>query len=227
MTQESFPRVHIIDDDELVRARMSYLFFNHGYSTEIYAGGSEFFCDANVKRGCILLDIYMPEMDGHEVQEELSRLGNTLPVVVMSAYRDIPSVVRAMRLGAVDFIEKPSSDGDLLDTVDRALASFEKSGARQDATVAAAARLERLSKRQREILQGLLDGLPNKGIADRLGLSPRTVEMHRAKLKVELGITSLSATLQLAIDGGMTDDSAGRALGASTQRPDSRATPGA
>jgi two-component system response regulator FixJ len=227
MTQETFPRIHIIDDDELVRARMSYLFFNHGYSTEIYSGGREFFCDARVKRGCILLDICMPDMDGYEVQEELSRLGNTMPVVVMSAYCDISRVVRAMRLGAVDFIAKPSSHGNLFATVDRALASVEKAGERHDAMAAAATRLDRLSRRQREILQGLLDGLPNKGIAERLGLSPRTVEMHRAKLKVELGVTSLSATLQLAIDGGMTDDSAGTALGASTPRPDSRTVAGA
>jgi two-component system response regulator FixJ len=208
MTQESFPRVHIIDDDELARAQISYLFFSHGYSTEIYTGGAEFFGDPNEKRGCILLDVCMPEMNGHEVQEELARLGIDLPVVVMSGCRDVSGVVRAVKLGAVDFIEKPSSEADLLGAVDRALASFEKNGASHDAAAAAAARLDRLTRRQRQILQGLLDGLPNKGIAQRLGVSPRTVEMHRAKLKVELGITTLSAALQLAIDAGMTDDSA-------------------
>jgi two-component system response regulator FixJ len=221
MTGKSFPRVHIVDDDELVRARLSYLFSNHGYSTEIYSSGLEFFCAGNVKRGCILLDVCMPQMSGHEVQEELARLGNTLPVVVMSAYRDIPAVVRAIRLGAVDFIEKPSSAKDLLGAIDRALASCGKSGTRRNVMDAAAAGLNRLSRRQRQILQGLLDGLSNKAIAHRLGVSPRTVEMHRAKLNRELGFASLSEAIQFAIDAGLTHDPDGGALDAPRQRPDS------
>jgi two-component system response regulator FixJ len=222
MTGDPSRRVHIIDDDELVRARMSYFFFNQGYSTEIYAGGGEFLRDDTIKRGCILLDVCMPQMNGHEVQEELARLGNILPVVVMSAYRDIPGVVRAMKLGAVDFIEKPSSEKDLLATVDRALKSFGRTGTRRNVT-AAAARLNRLSRRKRQILQGLLDGLPNKAIARGLGVSPRTVEMHRAKLNGDLGFTSLSEAVQFAIDAGLTPSSAGGALDAPRQRPDSLA----
>jgi FixJ family two-component response regulator len=204
MTREALARVHIVDDDELVRARMSYALSNHGYSTEIYTGGPEFFRDGNLKRGCILLDLRMPQMSGHEVLEELARLGSALPVVVMSAYGDLRAVVRAMKLGAVDFIEKPAGEEDLLAAVGRALTAPGKSEIRRNVTIAAAARLNRLSPRERQILQGLLDGLSNKGIARRLGLSPRTVEMHRASLKGELGVRSLSETVQFAIDAALT-----------------------
>jgi FixJ family two-component response regulator len=227
MTGDPSRRVHIVDDDELVRASVSYLFSNHGYSTEIYASGAEFFRDCPLERGCILLDICMPQMDGHEVQEELARRGNTMPVVVMSAHGYIPGVVRAMKLGAVDFIEKTSRGEDLLGAVDRAMASFRTSRAQRNVTAAAEARLNRLSKRQRQILQGLLDGLANKGIARRLGVSPRTVEMHRAKLLVELGATSLAEAVRFALDAGLSSDSQSRAPNASAPRPDSLFSAGA
>lgn len=204
MTGETSARVHIVDDDELVRARMSYLLSNHGYSAEIYTGGSEFFRDCNAKRGCILLDLRMPQMSGYEVLEELARRGNTLPVVVLSACRDLHAVVRAMKLGAVDFIEKAAGAENLLAAVERALASLGTSDVQRHVTLAAAARLKGLTPRQREILQGLLDGLSNKAIARRLGLSPRTVEMHRARMKAELGITSLAEAVQFAIDAALT-----------------------
>ena len=154
MTREAFARVHIVDDDELVRARMSYALSNHGYSTEIYTGGPEFFRDGNLKRGCILLDLRMPQMSGFEVLEELARLGSALPVVVMSAYGDLPAVVRAMKLGAVDFIEKPAGEEDLLAAVGRALTAPGESEIRRNVTVAAAARLNRLSPRERQIFAG-------------------------------------------------------------------------
>jgi two-component system response regulator FixJ len=196
--------VHIIDDDELVRARTSYLLFGHGYSTHIYAGGGEFFRDCRLERGCILLDLRMPQMTGYEVLEELACRGSRLPVVVMSACGDLAAAVRAMKLGAADFIEKPVSAEALLVAVGRALAPPAEGGFRRNKTVAAAARLNLLSPRQRQILQGLLDGLSNKEIARRLELSPRTVEMHRARMKGELGVKSLSETVQFAIDAALT-----------------------
>lgn len=196
--------VHIVDDDELARARTSHLLYGHGYSPQIYAGGAEFFRDCKLERGCILLDLRMPQMSGYEVLEELARRGNTLPVVVMSACRDLPAAVRAMKLGAADFIEKPASEETLLCAVSRALAAPGKSALRRNVAVAAAAKLNRLTPRQRQILQGLLDGLSNKEIARRLGLSPRTVEMHRASMKVELGIASLAEAVQFAIDAALT-----------------------
>jgi len=196
--------VHIVDDDELVRARLSYLLSNHGYSPRIYTGGGELFRDCDLQRGCIFLDLRMPRMSGHDVLEELARRGSTLPVVAMSAWGDLAAVVRAMKLGAVDYVEKPVADEDLLAAAGRALAAGGKSDVRRNVALAATARLKRLTPRQREILQGLLDGLSNKAIARRLGLSPRTVEMHRAGMRVALGVTSLAETVQFAIDAALT-----------------------
>lgn len=196
--------IHVVDDDELVRASISYMLSNHGYSTEIYSSGEEFFFgNYHLKGGCVLLDICMPGMGGHEVQEELARRGNSLPVVAMSVYGDLPAVVRAMKLGAIDFIEKPLSEQRLLGVVARALMPAGKGGVPRKATAPTGARLDRLTPREREILQGLLDGLSNKGIADRLGISSRTVEMHRTNMKCELGVTSLSQIVMFAIEAGL------------------------
>jgi two-component system response regulator FixJ len=203
MTSEAPAQVHIVDDDELVRATMSYLLSNHGYSTEIYSGGPELFSDCSLKRGCILLDIRMPEMSGHEVLEELARRANTLPVVVMSACSDLPAVVRAMKLRAVDFIVKPASEEVLLGAISRAFVS----GVKRNVAVAVAARLNRLSPRKRQVLQGLLDGLSNKEIARALAISSRTVEAHRTRMTNELGIAGLAETVRFAMDAGLTSNS--------------------
>jgi two-component system response regulator FixJ len=121
----------------------------------------------------------------------------------MSARGDIPAAVHAMKLGAVDFIAKPLNERDLLQAVLRASESSGQADTRRQVEVAAAARVDRLTPRQRQILQGLLDGLSNKGIAARLGICSRTTEMHRARLKVTLGVKSMSETVRLAIDANM------------------------
>jgi two-component system response regulator FixJ len=200
MTDTSPLRVHIVDDDELVRAKLSYLLSNCGYSVAIYSGGPELFRASDLTRGCILLDICMPSMSGHEVQEELARLGSMLPVIAMSTSGDIQAVVRAMRLGAVNFLEKPVSAEILIEALAGAWTTFARRDARRCVTVAATARLSRVSPRQRQILQGLLDGLSNKEMASRLNLRPRTIEMHRARLKTVLGFKSMSEAVQFAID---------------------------
>ena len=195
--------VHIVDDDIQVRAATSYLLSSHAYSTEIYSGGRELLREAKLARGCILLDLRMPDMGGHEVQEELARRGVDLPVVVMSAHGDLGSAVKAMKLGAVDFIEKPPRENELLAAIDRAIHAFEQGRDRREAKSRAVAKLERLSPRERQILQGLLGGLSNKVMARRLDLSPRTIEMHRANMMDDLGVSSLPEAVRLAIDGGL------------------------
>jgi two-component system response regulator FixJ len=212
--------IHIVDDDELVRASLSYKLCNHGYSTQIYSGGAELFQEGRLDRGSILLDICMPGMSGLEVLMELAGRGCTLPVVAMSARGDIPAAVHAMKLGAIDFIAKPLNERDLLQAVLRASESSGQADTRRQVEVAAAARVDRLTPRQRQILQGLLDGLSNKGIAGRLGICSRTIEMHRACMKGTLGVKSMSETVRLAINanmvptreaGGMWDSSAAAA----------------
>lgn len=195
--------IHIVDDDPQVRAATSYLLASHGYTTEIYSGGAEFLREARLERGCVLLDLRMPDMSGHEVQEELARRGAGIPVIVMSAHKDLPAAVRSMKLGAVDFLQKPPSETDLIAAVNRALDAEERSTGRRKARLEAAARLQRLSPRELQILQGLLAGLSNKAIARQLGLSPRTVEMHRANMMDDLGTSNLSEALRLGFDAGL------------------------
>lgn len=192
--------VHIVDDDAQVRAATSYLLSSHGYATETYAGGAEFLARGRLDRGCLLLDLRMPEMDGHKVQEELVRRGAALPVVVMSGHGELGAAVEAMKLGAIDFLPKPPSEEELLSAVRRALALFSQGQEKRNAQQEANARLQRLSPRERQMLQGLMAGLSNKEIARRLGLSPRTVEMHRANMMEELGAQTLSDALRVAID---------------------------
>lgn len=197
------PIVHIVDDDAQVRAATSYLLASHGYATEIYASGAELLGEGNLARGCILLDLRMPGMSGHEVQEELNRRAVPLSVVVMSGHGDLPAAVRSMKLGAADFLEKPMREEILLAAIDRAIALSGKEDAEARARRDAAAGVGRLSPRERQVLQGLLGGLSNKEIARRLELSPRTIEMHRSNMMAELGITSLPDAIRLAIDADL------------------------
>jgi FixJ family two-component response regulator len=192
--------VHIVDDDAQIRAATSFLLSSHGYATEIYSGGLEFLRQANLGRGCILLDLAMPDMSGNEVQEELVRRGVMLPVIVMGGPGDLAAAAQAMKLGAADLVEKPPPEDDLLNKVGRCLETDRKVDERRKSALAASARIGRLSPRERQILQGLLAGLSNKEIARRLDLSPRTVEMHRANMMDDLGIASLAEALRLAID---------------------------
>jgi FixJ family two-component response regulator len=192
--------VHIVDDDPLIRASVSFLLSSHGYATEIYASGSELLAEGKLERGCILLDLSMPGLSGHEVQQELAKRGVTLPVIVISGRGDLDAAVPAMKLGAVDFLQKPVREADLLAAVEGALDTYDKGEDRQKAKLDAVAALRLLSARERQILQGLLVGLSNKEIARRLGLSPRTVEMHRASMMTDLGVSSLSEAVRIAID---------------------------
>ena len=230
--------VHIVDDDPQVRAATSFLLASRGYATEIYASGTEFLREARLTRGCILLDLRMPELDGLAVQEELTRRGVRLPVIVTSGHGDLSSAVKAMKLGATDFLPKPASEEEMFAAIEHALDSFRNGEDRRAAEQSAAARLQRLSRRERQILQGLLAGLANKSIARILDLSPRTVEMHRANMMGELGVSTLSEALRLGLDAGLdpldTGDgdsaAAARARTAPPGRPPSRppaADPGA
>src|SRR5688572_5391882 len=129
--------VHIVDDDPLIRASVSFLLSSHGYATEIYASGAELIAEGKLERGCILLDLAMPGMSGHEVQEELARRGISLPVIVISGRGDLEAAVPAMKLGAVDFLQKPVRDEDLLAAVEGALDAFDKSDDRHKAKLSA------------------------------------------------------------------------------------------
>jgi two-component system response regulator FixJ len=196
--------VHVVDDEEAMRRSTSYTLKTSGYAVETWDSGAAFLKEVrHVEQGCILLDVRMPELDGIEVQRELAGRGVTMPVVIMTGHGDISTAVQAMKAGAVDFIEKPFDKGSLLKAIAMAferLASAAAAAARAaDAAVIVAA----LTPRERDVLTRLAQGLPNKTIAYDLGLSPRTVELHRANLMTKLGVRSLSDALRIAFAAGM------------------------
>lgn len=195
--------VYIIDDDEMARGSLSFLLSTHGIPTQIFGSGAEFFEEARSPRGCILLDLRMPDMDGLAFQQELKDRGYVLPIVMISAEGDFPSAVRAIKRGALDFLDKGGCETELVNTVRGALDEFRALEDGLRATEFAAARMARLSPREREVLEGVIDGLQNKEIARHLGLSPRTVEMHRAKMAAKLGVSQVADIVRLALEVGM------------------------
>lgn len=195
---EPYP-IYVVDDDDAIRRSLSFMLKTSGYAVQLFAGGVEFLRDAaDLASGCVLLDVRMPEIDGLEVQRELRARGIMLPVVIMTGHGDVDMAVSAMKTGASDFIEKPFEKAALLGCVEAArklsLADRGASARAQDAR----ARLNVLTEREREVLDGLVEGLPNKTIAYDLGISPRTVEIHRANLMHKLEVKSLAEALRIA-----------------------------
>lgn len=196
--------VHLVDDDEGVRRSVSFSLRTSGFLVKTYVSGIEFFAGAReAAPGCILLDVRMPEMDGIEVQHALREQGVFLPVVVMTGHGDVDLAVRAMKAGATDFIEKPFEKAVLLGAVDAAFAELERAGRRHARSEEARARLQVLTPREMDVMQGLVRGFPNKTIAYDLGISSRTVEIHRANLMSKLAVPSLSEALRIGFAAGL------------------------
>lgn len=195
---EPFP-IHVVDDDEAIRRSLSFLLKTSGYAVRQFEGGTAFLKEAgDLERGCVLLDVRMPDIDGLEVQRELRARGIMLPVIIMTGHGDIDMAVAAMKAGASDFIEKPFEKAALLGCLEAARQlSVADRGANARAEDARA-RLNILTDREREVLDGLVEGLPNKSIAYDLGISPRTVEIHRANLMQKLEVKSLAEALRIA-----------------------------
>jgi len=191
--------VHIVDDDASVRRSVAFMLKTSGHQVHTYESGADLLKNnAHLEQGCILLDIRMPGMDGLEVQQALQEKGVGLPVIIMTGHGDVGLAVKAMKAGAVDFIEKPFERETLLTSLGegfRRVSQKEVTGERRkDAEV----KLQGLTARERDVLDGLAHGLPNKTIAYDLGISPRTVEIHRANLMTKLGVRSLSEALRIA-----------------------------
>jgi two-component system response regulator FixJ len=199
--------VHLVDDDEAIRRSASFMLRTSGYLVKTYASGVELLALGKaVPPGCILLDVRMPEMDGLEVQAALKDQGVLLPLIVMTGHGDVNVAVQAMKAGAVDFIEKPFEKAVLLSAIEEGFARIEQAGRRHARTDEARARLGALTPREADVLHGLVRGHPNKTIAYDLGISPRTVEIHRANLMTKLGVASLSEALRIAFAAGMGDE---------------------
>jgi len=199
MSSEEQRLVHVADDDDAIRRSVSFALKTSGYQVRTYESGSELLKSApDIASGCILLDIRMPGMDGLEVQESLKAKGVTLPVIIMTGHGDVSLAVRAMKAGAVDFIEKPFQKAVLLGAIEQAMSRLNHAAANRQHSDDAAIKLKLLTGRERDVLDGLAKGLPNKSIAYDLGISPRTVEIHRANLMSKLGVNSLSEALRIA-----------------------------
>lgn len=191
--------VHVVDDDAAVRRSVAFMLKTSGHQVESYESGVELLKNSGrLEDGCILLDIRMPGMDGLEVQQALQDAGVGLPVIIMTGHGDVGLAVKAMKAGAVDFIEKPFEKAVLLSAIEHGVERLRKSAANLDRADEAAVKLQALTRREREVLDGLAKGLPNKTIAYDLGISPRTVEIHRANVMSKLGVRSLSEALRIA-----------------------------
>jgi two-component system response regulator FixJ len=196
--------VHVIDDDESVRHALAFLLATSGMAVRVHESGSAFLeTVAGLQGGCVLTDIRMPGIDGLALQRRLIELGVTLPVIVMTGHADVPLAVEAMKAGAVDFIEKPFDDEVLLTAIRSALDRYDATGRREAEAAQIAAKLNALSVRERQVLDGLIAGRPNKTIAYDLDISPRTVEIHRANVMTKMGAASLSELVRIALTAGL------------------------
>lgn len=190
--------VHLVDDDAAIRRSVGFMLKTSGHRVESYESGADLLkYGAKLDQGCILLDVRMPGMDGLQVQQALQENGVSLPVIIMTGHGDVSLAVRALKAGAVDFIEKPFEKNALLASLEEGYRRLSEKGATEDRKRDALVRLQALTAREREVLDGLARGLPNKTIAYYLGISPRTVEIHRSNLMTKLDVRSLSEALRI------------------------------
>ena len=192
------PTVFVVDDDPSIRFAMQALMDSVDLEHEIYGSADEFLENVDEQRpGCLVLDIRMPGLGGLELQEELIKRGNTVPIIFIPGHGDVPMAVDAMQKGAVDFIQKPFRDQDLLDRVREALSTDEERRAEQQKHAEVADRLARLTNREREVFDLVVTGKPNKVIAYELGVSQRTVEIHRARVMEKMQARSLADLVKM------------------------------
>lgn len=191
--------VYVVDDDPAIRRSLERLLDSAGFRATSFATPAAFLgVAADLAMGCVMLDLRMPKMDGFEVLARLLQLNPDLPVIVITAQGDVQTAVRTMKAGAVDFIEKPYSDDALIAAIETALNRGAAKG-RTDDVAAAALLIDSLSPREREVLEALVAGQPNKIIAFSLGISVRTVEVHRSRMMDRLGVRQLGQAVRLSV----------------------------
>ncbi|ALL12321.1 response regulator transcription factor [Caulobacter henricii] len=199
--------IHIVDDEEAIRRSAGFMLKTSGYAVSTYASGDAFLQGArDAEPGCVLLDVRMPGMDGLEVQKVMAERGIAMPVVVLTGHGDVTLAVRAMKGGAVDFIEKPFEKTVLLSAITAAFERLDDADARAARASDAAIAIAALTAREQDVLRGMAKGLPNKTIAFDLDISPRTVEVHRANLMAKLQVKTLSEALRIAFAAGLKEE---------------------
>lgn len=190
--------IYVVDDDDGMRRALSVLLSTVGFRTQAYARPSEFLSNLKAEEpGCLVLDIRMPEMSGLELQQQLNRTGCMLPVIFITGHGDVPMAVQAMKAGAFEFIQKPFREQDLLDKINHALRHDAENRQNVARRAEVLRRLETLTPRERQVMDLVVEGGANKVIAIDLGLSERTVEIHRAKVMEKMGARSVAHLVKL------------------------------
>ena len=196
--------VYVVDDDAAVRDSLSWLLRSVGLSVESFDSGLSFLEYAkNGCNGCAVLDVRMPGLSGLELQERLAAENIALPLIMVTGHGDVPMAVRAIKAGAFDFIEKPFNDQVLLDRVQQALKRNTQNRALEEKRLDVEARMQSLTPREREVLALVVTGNPNKAIASQLGISCRTVEIHRGRVMDKMQAGSLSELVRLGVSSGL------------------------
>ncbi|HEY2275290.1 MAG TPA: response regulator transcription factor [Steroidobacteraceae bacterium] len=200
-TNQQAPTVFVVDDDEGVRNSLRFLLKSVGLATQALASASEFLDTYKPNQpGCLVLDVRMPGMSGLELQQQLNLRGAVIPVIFITGHGDIPMAVEAMQQGAFDFLQKPFRDQDLIDRIQRALERDGRNRAALDQHTRIRERLDSLTPREREVLTLMTRGQPNKIMAAELGVSQRTVEIHRARVMEKSGAASLAQLVRMVMN---------------------------
>ena len=195
---DTAPTVFVVDDDPAIRFAMQALMDSVNLNHEIFGSADEFLASVDDDRsGCLVLDIRMPGLGGLELQQELIDRGNMLPIIFITGHGDVPMAVEAMQKGAVDFIQKPFRDQDLLDRISEAMKADKKRREARSANAEVAERVAKLTKREQEVFDLVVTGKPNKVIAYELGVSQRTVEIHRARVMEKMQARSLADLVKM------------------------------
>jgi FixJ family two-component response regulator len=194
------PRVHIVDDDDAMRDSLKWLLESRGLEVELYGSAEEFlkafdssFC------GCLVLDVRMPGMSGLDLYEQLQARASTLPVIFITGHGDVPMAVSALKKGAVDFIEKPFNDQDMLGLIQACMQQDHAAAEKRAASASLAQRRDSLTQREQEVLALVVAGKLNKQIADELDISIKTVEVHRSRVMQKMGANSVAELVQLTL----------------------------
>jgi len=200
-------QVYVIDDDEAMRDSLSFLLDSAGFNVTLFESAVNFL-DAlpGLDFGCVVSDVRMPGVDGIELLKRMKLGHSTFPIVIMTGHGDIPLAVEALKLGAVDFLEKPFEDDRLIGMVEAAIRQAETAARSEAITHDIAGRIATLSPRERQVMDGLIAGLSNKLIAREYDISPRTIEVYRANVMTKMQANSLSELVRLAMRAGLLGD---------------------
>jgi two-component system response regulator FixJ len=200
-------KVYVIDDDDAMRDSLDFLLGSADFQVTLFESALKFLdVLPTIDFGCVVSDVRMPEIDGIELLKRLKSGGSLLPVVIMTGHGDVPLAVEAMKLGAVDFLEKPFEDDRLIGMIEVALKRAEPGVKNEAVTIEIQSRIASLSPRERQVMDGLIAGLSNKLIARDYDISPRTIEVYRANVMTKMQAASLSELVRLAMRGGILKD---------------------